>query len=355
MSKVLIVAGGTGGHIFPGLALARALQARGQSVAWLGTRAGLENKILQNEVPLYYLNASGFRGKGVIKKIISLYDAVIATVQAIQFIRRFKPSVVVAMGGYTAGPGGLAAWLLRIPLVIHEQNAIAGFTNRCLSKFATITLQAFPNTFSASTLAKTVGNPVREDLCLLRDPKTRFAQRSDVFRLLILGGSRGAHDINQTVILTMKNFSMKSNIELWHQTGEKDFDHVKIAYNNCGVKAQVVPFIREMAQAYAWADCVVSRAGALTVSEIAVVGLPSILIPFPYAVDNHQWYNAEWLVKAGAAVRIAQQDFTEEVFNQLMIENIQHRDQLLTMAENAWHLAKRDALDAVTTEVMKLC
>ncbi len=294
MKRILIIAGGTGGHIFPALAVAQAIQEHDVEVCWLGTRDGLEARLVPSKFPMHTISIKALRGMGIIRKLLMPWFLLLATLKAYRIIRKLKPNLVLGMGGYVSGPGGIAAWLARVPLIIHEQNSISGLTNRVLSKIAKTVLQAFPNTFHDKLNIETTGNPVRPELTESPAPKERFAGRQGPLRILVLGGSRGARAINQQVVQALEQYPRKTDVMVWHQTGQMDYDHVKSMYETIPVEAKVSPFIDDIAHAYCWADIVVCRAGALTVSEIAAVGVGAIFIPYPFAVDDHQFHNSRY-------------------------------------------------------------
>lgn len=343
---VLIMAGGTGGHVFPALALARLLRARSYEVVWLGTRRGLEARVVpQNNFPIEWLSVGGLRGKGIATLLAAPFRLAHALYQALRVMRRHRPMVVVGLGGFVTGPGGVAAWLTRAPLVIHEQNAIAGFTNRRLAPLSCEVLEAFPNSFDAGTKARAIGNPVRAEIFAVPPPAQRFAQRSGAIRLLVIGGSLGAMKLNATVPFAVARLTGEIDLEVRHQAGEKWIENAKKNYADANVRADVRPFIEDMAEAYAWADLVICRAGALTISELAAAGVGAILVPFPAAVDDHQTHNAQYLVQESAAVLIHDRDVTPERLASELQRLCQGRGKLLAMAERARLLAKPKAAE----------
>ncbi|MGB9330581.1 MAG: undecaprenyldiphospho-muramoylpentapeptide beta-N-acetylglucosaminyltransferase, partial [Steroidobacteraceae bacterium] len=310
---ILIMAAGTGGHVFPALALARLLREQSLEVIWLGTERGLESRVIPAEgIPIERLSIGGLRGKGVLSWVAAPFRLGRALLQALAIMRRHQPSVVVGLGGFVTGPGGVAAWLTRRPLVIHEQNAIAGFTNRCLAHLARQVLEAFPNSFGRDVHSKVIGNPVRADISAVPPPSVRFAGRTGPVRILVIGGSQGAARLNAVVPFALKRLSSWLAFDVRHQAGERWIDAGRASYAQAGVRADVRPFIEDMSEAYAWADLVICRSGALTVSELAAVGVGSVLVPFPNAVDDHQAYNAQYLVREGAAVLISDRELTAE-------------------------------------------
>lgn len=301
MTTVLIMAGGTGGHVFPALAVARILKARSCDVVWLGTRAGIEARIVPAAgISLEWVTVAGLRGKGLARLLLAPFALCRALAEAAAAIRRRRPDVVLGLGGFASGPGGIAAWLLRRPLVIHEQNAVAGWTNRVLARFATRIAEAFPGSFGPSISAVTVGNPVRADIEALGARSPPDPARP--VHLLVFGGSLGAKVLNELVPQALSVLSQPTRPQVLHQTGRGRQSEVAATYRNLGVEAEVVEFIDDMAQAYAWADVAVCRSGALTVAELAATGLPSVLVPYPHAVDDHQTANARYLETRGAAV-----------------------------------------------------
>lgn len=331
------MAGGTGGHVFPALALAEAITARGHSVEWLGTARGIESRLVPNAgYPLHFLKISGVRGLGMVTKIQAPWIIARAVLHAIKIIRQVKPQVVVGLGGFAAGPGGVAARLLNKPLIIHEQNAVAGTTNKLLARIARKRLTAFPGALPSS---ECIGNPVRADIETLAPPAQRFAQRPERRRLLVLGGSLGAVAINKMVPAALACMDVSLRPLVRHQTGEKHISETREIYQQKNVDADIVPFIEDMAEALAWADLVVCRAGALTIAELAAAGVAAVLVPFPFAIDDHQTANARFLEKEGAAVLKQQRDLTEENLAELLGSLLANRKQLLKMAEAARALA----------------
>jgi UDP-N-acetylglucosamine--N-acetylmuramyl-(pentapeptide) pyrophosphoryl-undecaprenol N-acetylglucosamine transferase len=349
----LIMAGGTGGHVFPALALARELRARSWQVVWLGTRRGLEARLVPAEqIALEWLSVSGLRGKGALAWLTA--PLTLALLQAVAVIRRRRPALVVGLGGFVAGPGGLAAWLLRRPLLIHEQNAIAGTTNRCLAHLARRVLAAFPGAFAPRVHAQVVGNPVRREIAELPAPSQRFAQRQGPTRLLIVGGSQGAMRLNAMVPFALARLALSQKFEVQHQSGERWIESAKRNYAEAGITARLQPFIEDMAAAYGWADLVICRAGALTVSELAAAGVAAILVPFAAATDDHQTHNAAFLVDDGAAVMIAERELSVERLADELLRLCAGRGRLLSMAERARALAKPHAAEALADACIEL-
>jgi UDP-N-acetylglucosamine--N-acetylmuramyl-(pentapeptide) pyrophosphoryl-undecaprenol N-acetylglucosamine transferase len=347
-APVLIMAGGTGGHVFPALAVARALRLRNEEVVWLGTERGLESRVVPAEgIPLEKIRVRGLRGKGLLSWLLAPLRVLVAVADAIRVVRRCRPKVVLGMGGYTAGPGGLAAWLLRRPLVIHEQNAVAGLTNRLLAGFAREVLQAFPGAFSASVKTRVTGNPVRADIASLPEPARRFSGRTGPLRLLVLGGSQGARALNETVAGAIALLPADTRPEVRHQAGEATRPVAEAAYRAAGVEARVLPFISDMAEAYGWADLVLARSGALTVAELAAAGVGAVLVPFPAAVDDHQTRNAAFLVDAGAATLLPQSELTAGRLAAELQAYLDRPELRLQRAERARALALPQATDVI--------
>ncbi len=311
---VLILAGGTGGHIFPGLAVAQALRARDVPVAWLGANGGMETKLVPpSGVPLETIAVAGLRGKGALALATAPFRVLRALWQAVAVLRRLRPRAVLSFGGYAAGPGGLAAYLLRRPLLVHEQNRAPGLTNRVLARLAARVLCGFPDTFPGRA-AETVGNPVRPEIAAVPPPTQRLATAHSPVRMLVLGGSQGAQALNATLPAVLARLPRDARPAVRHQCGARHADAARRAYDDVGVDAAVEPFIADMAAAYAWADVVVCRAGALTLAEVCAVGVPSVLVPFPAAVDDHQTRNADFLVERGAAKRVSEgADFADRL------------------------------------------
>lgn len=339
------MAGGTGGHIFPALAVAQVFAKRGASIHWLGSVNGMEKTLVARHYPITYLNVRGLRRNGIVAKCFAPIVLLRAIMQAKKLIAAFKPDVVLGMGGFASGPGGVAAWLSNTPLVIHEQNSVAGFTNKLLARVATTVLQAFPKAFHQKIMAQTVGNPVREAIFKPAEKN----MHSPTLKILVMGGSQGATAINELMIEMIAKYALtaKSSWQVWHQARPEDCEKIKAVYALHQIEAKVESFIDPVEKAYAWADVVISRAGALTVSEIAAAGLPSILIPFPYAVDNHQYYNGCYLQQAGAAVIYPQSQLDAKTLYEKLSYWSMHRDELLAMGLAARAQAKPDALRQV--------
>ncbi|MEN8213020.1 MAG: undecaprenyldiphospho-muramoylpentapeptide beta-N-acetylglucosaminyltransferase [Pseudomonadota bacterium] len=346
MKHIIVMAGGTGGHVYPALATAKELLSRGYSVSWLGTPDSFESRLVpQHQIEFDAVNIKGLRGSGLKRLLTAPLLLAQSLGQALKVMRRRKPALVIGMGGFASGPGGIAARLTGTPLVIHEQNAIAGITNRLLSRFATAVCEAFPGTFRASNKVTTTGNPLRAEFAAIPVPSERMTQHNGVFQLLVVGGSLGAAALNEVVPQAMALIDEAQRPAIGHQTGRGKKEETLQAYEEAGVKAWVVEFIDDMAEAYSWADLMICRSGALTVSELAAAGVASILVPYPHAVDDHQTLNARYLADKGAAVIIQQRDISAAVLAQ-KIRNLD-RDRLLQMAQKARLLARCDAASRV--------
>ena len=321
---ILVVAGGTGGHIMPALSVAHVLRARGWHIRWLGTRARLEASLVPAQgFTMDYIDIAGIRGKTKFTQLLAPWRIIKATLQAYCVLRRVRPQVVLGMGGFVTGPACVAAKLLRIPVVIHEQNAIAGMTNRYLAKIANTVCSGFPDTFAKKYAPIVVGNPVRETIAAIAPPEIRYQGKLDSqLHLLVLGGSLGAAAINAVLPKALSQLPVSKRPVVWHQTGNNTLNKTLAEYDRLGVKARVVPFIDDMASAYAWAHVVICRAGASTIAELAAVGLASVLVPYPYAVDDHQYDNGCFLADKGAAVLMRQSDFSVQTLLQWL-----HSDQ----------------------------
>ncbi len=341
---VLIMAGGTGGHVFPALAVAKELRNRGVGVVWLGVPASMESRLVPaNGFPIEWVRIVGVRGKGLWAWMLAPLRAIGAVLQSVRILRRVRPSVVLGAGGYVSGPGGIAAWLLRIPLLIHEQNAIAGLTNRWLSRFAAQVLEAFPGSFRPSAHASAIGNPVRADIAAIPEPAARFAGREPKARLLVFGGSQGAQRLNAAVPQALSRLDPERRPQVRHQAGARGIEAARAAYLALEVEAEVLPFIEDMAAAYAWADLALCRAGAMTIAELQAAGLGAVLVPLPQATDDHQTKNADAMVRIGAARLLRERDLTPETLSASIGELTADRAQMLKMAVAARSARNVDA------------
>lgn len=349
---VLIMAGGTGGHIYPALAVANALKEKGVPVVWLGTQHGLEATIVpKNDIPMQWLSINGLRGKGKLTLLLAPFKLMRACMQAIKSIRAVRPRAVLGMGGFVSGPGGLMARLLGVKLVIHEQNAIAGLTNKVLAKIANTTLSAFPVAFKSEC----VGNPIRASIAQVGE-RVR-TQSNNTLNVLVLGGSLGALALNNAVPQALALLGNNRAVSVWHQTGQKHIDSTLSVYAEHDVDAsehKVVPYIDSMEEAYAWADVVVCRSGAMTVSELAATGSASILVPYPYAVDDHQTANAQYLSEQGAALLKQQNELTPEWLASTLQLFLDNKETLTTMQSASLALAKPYATQSVVNALLEV-
>lgn len=347
---VMILAGGTGGHIFPGLAVAKVLRARGVPVTWLGADGAMETRLVpQHAIQIDTLAISGLRGKGIVK-LLGAPVRVMRAVRAAGFVlRKRQPRAVISFGGFAAGPGGLAARLLGVPLLVHEQNRAPGMTNKVLSRFARRVLTGFPGSFAGE---EAVGNPVREEIAALPAPAMRLVGRGGPVRLLVLGGSQGARALNNAVPAALAALGRPA-VDVRHQCGEKLRAEAEAAYAQAAVNASVEPFIADMAAAYAWADLVVCRAGASTLAEVCAAGVGSVLVPFAAAVDDHQTRNAEYLVSAEAAVLLKQDDTLAVRLQQVLQALLADPARRLAMAQAARTLAKPDAAERIADIILQ--
>jgi UDP-N-acetylglucosamine--N-acetylmuramyl-(pentapeptide) pyrophosphoryl-undecaprenol N-acetylglucosamine transferase len=350
--RVLIMAGGTGGHVFPALAVADQLRGASASVAWLGTQRGIESELVPDAgIPLNCIDIEGIRGRGLsalLKAPLLLWRSIR---QALTVLSDFKPQVVLGMGGFASGPGAVAARLKGIPIVIHEQNSVAGTTNRLVSRIAQRVMQGFPGTLANGEWC---GNPVRPSIANLAPPQQRLADRDGAPRLLVLGGSRGALAINQILPAALALIDPDQRPEVRHQTGKQHSEQTQALYAAAGVSAEVVPFIGHMDEAYGWADFAICRAGALTVAELTSAGLGSLLIPFPFAIDDHQTVNGQLLVDQGAALMQAQADLTPTLLAEQIKALCGDSERRMQMAVNARELAKAGAAERVADVCLEI-
>ncbi len=345
--SILVMAGGTGGHIFPGLAVAEYLRICGWNVSWLGNQSGMEYRLVKScDFPFEAIEFGGLRGKGLKAKLMLPINLIRACFQSWKIMRRLKPSVVLGMGGYITFPGGLVTKLLKRPLVLHESNSVAGSANRALARIAMRTLTGFPNTMAH---AEWVGNPIREEFDHMQTPALRYDQRQGPLSILVVGGSLGAAALNENIPAALKLISKDARPKIIHQAGDKHLAELQKRYADLGVEAQILPFIDDMPSAYAQADLVICRAGAMTVSELAACGVASCLIPFPFAIDDHQTANAKFLADANAAILLPQQNLNPQDLA-LMIQNFNRVD-LKEIALRAHALAKPHA----TLRVAEVC
>ena len=352
-APILVMAGGTGGHVFPALALATELIRRGKKVEWLGTSRGIESTLVPAAgINLNLIEVRGVRGKALIDKLKAPLQIILAVFSAIKLVSRLKPSLVIGFGGFASGPGGVAARVLGKPLIVHEQNAVAGTTNRLLAKTTPHRITAFPNVLVGG---RCLGNPVREEIRSLASPWVRYQARTNQLNLLVIGGSLGATFINKTVPAVLAGLHSDESIFVRHQCGPEWKAETEDSYKSAKLPAaasvEILPFIDDMASAYSWADLVVCRAGAMTVSELAAAGVASILIPLPSAIDDHQTHNAEWLSDNRAAWLVPQSSHTKDKITQILLQVVAEREQLLEMAERARQQSYPDAL----SDLAELC
>jgi UDP-N-acetylglucosamine--N-acetylmuramyl-(pentapeptide) pyrophosphoryl-undecaprenol N-acetylglucosamine transferase len=348
LKRVLIMAGGTGGHVFPGLALASYLRSQDIEVHWLGTAQGIEARLVPAaQIPLHLISVEGIRGKGFKTLLSAPFKITKAVLQARNHIKKIAPDVVVGMGGFVSGPGGLASWLVRCPLVIHEQNAKAGMTNKILANLAKSVMEGFPSAFPGRRKVIVTGNPVRAEIEAMPPPDDRLNPVRGSFRLLVIGGSLGAHALNTIVPRALIGLSADLRPEIWHQTGSKHFDNVKNDYKSAGIEANLTPFIEDMAQAYQWADMVLCRAGALTVAELCTAGLGAVFVPYPYAVDDHQTANASYMVKHNAAVCVQESELSPARLAEMMTDFANAPEKRMAMARAAYKLRKVDVVQRI--------
>lgn len=351
---ILVMAGGTGGHVFPALAVAEYLRQQGESIVWLGTRSGIEARVVPAaDFAIEWLSVQGLRGKGVATLLLAPFRLLRACWQALFLLRRIRPKAVLGMGGFVSGPGGLMAWLLDIPLFLHEQNSIVGLTNRILGRFATRSYTAFPGAVDKLPRSECIGNPIRPELADLGAPEARLQSRIDApLQLLVIGGSLGAAALNRIVPQALACLDREQRPKVRHQCGERHLQVCQQNYVEARVEADVVSFIDDMQQAYAWADLVICRAGALTISELTAAGLGSLLIPFPYAVDDHQYHNARFLEQNNAAQILIEADLSAENLALKLQFFQQNRPALLEMAVNARAQFRADATERLAAGLL---
>ena len=350
---ILIMAGGTGGHVFPGLAVGDYMKSAGWRVVWLGTEGGMETTLApQRGYDLETIRFSGLRGKSIRNWVLLPLRLLLASWQSAKVIRRVRPDVVLGMGGYPAFPGGMMASLLARPLLIHEQNSIPGLANRILANIADKVLLGFPGAIKNGGKVMFSGNPVRSEITQLDPPAERYAARTGGLKLLVIGGSLGAQALNTILPLALKRIPEESRPGVTHQAGARHLESLKKNYAEAGVEGELVTFIDNMAARYAECDLVICRAGALTVAELSAAGVASILVPFPYAVDDHQTSNAKFLADSNAAILMPQNELTPQVLAELVMGL--SRKSLMEMAINARALAKPDATRVVAGECMKM-
>ncbi len=349
---IMIMAGGTGGHVFPGLAVAQEIRSRACAVVWMGTRQGLEARLVPDAgIDVEWISVSGLRGRGALAWLAAPFRLSLAIIQAFLAVRRCRPAAVLGLGGFVSGPGGVAAWLARRPLLIHEQNAVAGTTNRLLARIAGRVFEAFPCSFPEGVHAQLVGNPVRREILDLAPSAQRVQIRTgSALRLLILGGSQGARVLNQRVPQALAMLRAEIELEIWHQAG-RGLEEARRAYSACDLEPRLEEFVDDMASAYGWADLVICRAGALTIAELAAAGLGAILVPYPYAIDDHQVLNAESFTSRGGGIVIPESEFTADRLAGELIALLEDRTNLVGFAEKA----RAQALPGAVTTLADAC
>jgi UDP-N-acetylglucosamine--N-acetylmuramyl-(pentapeptide) pyrophosphoryl-undecaprenol N-acetylglucosamine transferase len=354
---IMILAGGTGGHVFPGLAVAQVLRERARPVVWMGTRKGLEARLVPEAgIEMEWISVTGIRGRGPVAWFVAPFRIALAVYQALAALRRCRPAAVLGLGGFVSGPGGLAAWLTRRPLLIHEQNAVAGTTNRILARFARRIFGAFPDSFPPTVDAELIGNPVRDSILALPVPSVRFAARraeGAALRVLVLGGSQGARVLNSQVPAALQQLPSDVALEVWHQAGA-GLVEAQGAYSSTALEPRLDAFIDDMATAYGWADIVICRAGALTVSELAAAGIGAVLIPYPHAIDDHQLKNAQSFASQGAGIVIPEDELDPERLARELGEFLTDHDALVTLAERARAQAKPHAAEILADACLEL-
>jgi len=358
ISRILIMAGGTGGHVFPALAVADVLAQQGTEVYWMGTARGIEAKLVPEAgYPLSIIHVNGLRGNGALGWILAPFKLIKAVIEAITAIRKINPDVVLGLGGFASGPGGVAAWLLRKPVVIHEQNAIPGLTNRLLARLAKRVLEAFPNSFDSDEDAEWVGNPVRDAIANASLPEQRFNQsdKPTKAKLLVLGGSLGAKSLNTVLPEALALIDEDERPLVRHQCGSRHKEECHKAYDKADVTAHITTFVDDMAEAYQWADLVICRAGALTIAELSAVGVAALLVPYPYAVDDHQTHNASALVMAGGAHLIKDNELNSQDLAKQIRSLLADKEHLLAMAKAARTQAKPEAAKTIAQVCEEVC
>jgi UDP-N-acetylglucosamine--N-acetylmuramyl-(pentapeptide) pyrophosphoryl-undecaprenol N-acetylglucosamine transferase len=348
MKTILIMAGGTGGHIFPGLAVAEQMRAAGWDVVWMGARGGMEERLVpKHGYRAAWIRAKAARGKGIVQKLLLPANLLVSFWESARHIRKLRPDVVLGLGGYVAFPGGMMASLWNRPLALHEQNAIPGLANKVLAQISDKVMAGFPQALKG---AEWTGNPVRADIAAIPSPEGRFAGRQGPLKILVVGGSLGAQALNETMPKALALLDNRPTVV--HQSGEKHLDALKKHYKEAGVQGELVAFIDDMARRYAEADLVICRAGAVTIAELSAGGMASLLVPFPHAVDDHQTANARFLAERGAALLLQQRELSPQTHAQ-MIQGLD-RTRLLDMARKARALGKPDAARIVAERCMSI-
>lgn len=358
-TTILIMAAGTGGHVFPALSIAQKLQEKNVRTEWMGTHQGMENRLLEGTgIRIHAVSAKGLKGKGIARLITAPFMLAQALIQSMRILSKVQPDCVLGMGGFVSGPGGLAAKLTGRKLVIHEQNAVPGFTNKLLAKMADQVFEAFPNTFSKNAKIIHTGNPLRKEIVAIATRPRSISKSSQRLRILVLGGSQGALAINEVIPAVLADFPKEIRPSVRHQTGERTLERTQAAYADKGLDSvddvTIVAFISDMAEAYSWADLVICRSGASTVSEIAAVGLPSIFIPYPHHSDQQQTHNANWLVQAGAAFLLEQKELSVTTLKALVLDLQENRNKLQQMSDISKSIAICDADEVIARRCLEL-
>lgn len=358
-ATVLIMAAGTGGHVFPALSIAQKLQEHNVHTEWMGTHQGMENRLLEGTgIKIHAVSAKGLKGKGIARLIVAPFMLIQALYQSLRVLAKVNPDCVLGMGGFVSGPGGLATKLTGRKLLIHEQNAVPGSTNKLLARIANQVFEAFPATFPNSKKVIHTGNPLRKEIAALATLTRKFEGAGRPLRILVLGGSQGALAINEVLPAVLADWPSETFPEVRHQTGDRTLEQTRTLYEQQGLEGKeaiiVEPFIDDMAEAYTWADLVICRSGASTVSEIAAVALPSILIPYPHHSDQQQTHNANWLVNAGAAHLLQQSDLTQAALRSLLSDLDSNRAKLQEMSDAARRIAVCDADEAIANRCLEL-
>lgn len=344
--KILIMAGGTGGHVYPALALAKKFKQLGHKIEWLGA-SGIETRVVpQNNIILHMLPTAGFRGKSIFSKIKAIFLFVQALLAAFRILKKVKPDLVIGMGGFASAPGGLMAWFLNIPLMIQEQNSIPGTANKLLAKFATRVFEGFPNSFPEEVNAIYTGNPVREEITEIESTLDKFKQHIDSINILVLGGSLGAKPINLVMPDAISEVLRHEKVNVWHQTGKLSFEETKARYENFNLEVKLEKFIEDIESAYSWADLIICRAGAMTIAELVAAKVPSILIPLPHAIDNHQLYNAMHLVENKCAVLLSQDQLNCATLRDAILNMLDHKT-LFKYSSQLQKISQNNAIEKI--------
>ncbi len=352
MTRMMIMAGGTGGHVMPALAVAKALIDKGVDINWIGTSQGIEARMVpESGIAFDSIDIKGLRSGGLLRKTMVLLLLIKAMAQTFRLIRKYKPEAVLGMGGFVSGPGGLTAAALRLPVLLHEQNMVAGLTNRWLARFSQSVLTGFPQAQGIKNFTW-VGNPVRQDITEIPAPEQRLANRTGALRILVTGGSQGAYVFNQELPGLLKSGRLPE-LDIWHQSGQQATGEVSKAYLKAGIGCRVDPFINDMAMAYEWCDIIICRSGAMTVSEICCAGVVAIFVPYPHAVSDHQAVNADFLVRNNAAFVVREESFVEGEWLEILSDLERDHSKLVAMGNAARRLSKPRATQDVASRCME--